>query len=166
MFWPLSIFKNFIWTTLTTIFFSFFKFQDSSINPKKMKMKSFNPKIGFGKYAPCPEILVKIHSNLAFQAKCQKFLTFFPISLDPMHIFPNRFLRWNLSINPKYVSDIIPYLIINPEYISIIIPYLIIKPEYISDIYLSLIHNTSVISYPTFSLILSTSVLQAQMMDA
>ena len=33
----------------------------------------FQAKNGFEKYAPSPEILVKMYPNLAFQAKCQNF---------------------------------------------------------------------------------------------
>ena len=49
----------------------------------------FNATIGFEKYGSSPEIFAIIYPNLAFPAKLEKFPTFLPISLDPMHIFQN-----------------------------------------------------------------------------
>ena len=55
------------------------------MNPKKNSSNyrahgTQNAKIGSEKYAQSHEILANMYQNLAFQAKCQKFLTFFRIS--------------------------------------------------------------------------------------
>ena len=42
-----------------------------------LKTHGFNAKISFEINAPSPEILAKMYQNLAFQAKCPKFLPFF-----------------------------------------------------------------------------------------
>ena len=55
----------------------------------------FNAKIGFEKCAPSPEISAKMCPKSAFYTKPAKFDTFWPISRDSMHIFQNRFQRWN-----------------------------------------------------------------------
>ena len=60
----------------------------------------------FEKYTRSPEILGKMNPNLAFQAKCQNFLTFFPISLDQMHIFSNQFLTYKGVLEFKKVKKI------------------------------------------------------------
>ena len=68
----------------------------------------FNAKIGFEKYATSPEISAK---------KCQILLvwfgrpildTFWPISRDSLHIFQNRFLRWNRESEPVDLNTMNP----------------------------------------------------------
>ena len=58
----------------------------------------FNAKIGSVIYAPRPEILAKMYTTLAFQAKCQKYLTFLPISQDSVAylgiLVTRKYLRW------------------------------------------------------------------------
>ena len=57
-----------------------------------------------------PEILAKMYSNLVFQPKCQKFLTFLAISQDLVHIFQNRFLHWNHGFKPVVLSNMNPII--------------------------------------------------------
>ena len=68
----------------------------------------FNAKIGFEKYATSPEISAK---------KCQILLvwfgrpildTFLVISWDSVHIFQNRFLRWNRESEPVDLNTMNP----------------------------------------------------------
>ena len=68
----------------------------------------FNTKIGFEKYAPGPEILNNLCRNSGSQTKPSYFGTFWSISLDPVHIFQNRFLRWNRELKPVVLSTMNP----------------------------------------------------------
>ena len=70
----------------------------------------FNAKIVFEKYAPSPKILPKKCPKSAFQTKPAKFDTFWPISQDSVHIFQNRFLRWNREFEPVDLNTINPII--------------------------------------------------------
>ena len=70
----------------------------------------FNAKIGFKKYAPSPKISPKKCQKLAFQTKPAKFDTFWPLSLASMHIFQNRFLRWNHEYEPVDLNTMNPII--------------------------------------------------------
>ena len=69
-----------------------------------------NAKIGFEKYAPSPKILPKKCPKSAFQTKPAKFDTFWPISRDSVHIFQNRFLRWNRESEPVVLNTMNPII--------------------------------------------------------
>ena len=68
-----------------------------------------NAKIGFEKYAPSPKILPKKCPKSALQTKPAKFDTFW-ISRDSVHIFQNRFLRWNRELKPVGLSIMNPLI--------------------------------------------------------
>ena len=70
----------------------------------------FNAKIGFEKYAPGPEILTKTSQNMKVWFGYLNFGTNCLISLDPVHIFQNRFLRWNRELKPIVLSTINPMI--------------------------------------------------------
>ena len=71
---------------------------------------SFNAKIGFEKYAPSPKILPKNCLKSAFQTKPAKLDTFWPISQASLHIYQNRFLRWNREFEPVDLNTINPII--------------------------------------------------------
>ena len=58
----------------------------------------------------CPKILPKKCTKSAFQTKPAKFDTFWPISQDSVHIFQNRFLRWNREFEPVDLNTMNPII--------------------------------------------------------
>ena len=64
----------------------------------------FQRKNWFWKICTKSWYIAKNVSKFRFQAKCQNFLTFLPISLDRMRIFPNQFLPWNLWFKAVVLS--------------------------------------------------------------
>ena len=74
------------------------------------KMNGFNGKIGFKKYGTGPEILAKTSKIMQVWFGDLIFGTFCLISWDPVHIFKNRFLRWNPGFKPVVLSTINPII--------------------------------------------------------
>ena len=77
-----------------------FRLWGSWYSNRPARTHGFNAKIGFEKYVTSPEILAKKCPKSAFQTKPAKFGTYWPISRDSLHIFQNRFLRWNRESEP------------------------------------------------------------------
>ena len=59
-----------------------------------------NAKIGFKKYGKGPKILAKTSQNMKVWFCELYFGTFWLISWDLVHVFQNRFLRWNRELKP------------------------------------------------------------------
>ena len=60
------------------------------------------------KYLLSPKILAKMTQNIKFWFGDLNLGTFWPISQDQMHIFQNRFLRWNRELKPVVLSTMKP----------------------------------------------------------
>ena len=69
-----------------------------------------NAKIGFEKYAPSPEILAKMCQILLVWFGRPILNTFLVISWHSVHIFQNRFLRWNRESKPVNLSTMNPII--------------------------------------------------------
>ena len=85
-----------------------FRLQGSWSSKRPARTHGFNAKIGFEKYAPGPEILSKMCQKSGRQTKPANFGTFWSIFRDPVHIFQNRFLRWNRELKPVILSTMNP----------------------------------------------------------
>ena len=70
----------------------------------------FNAKIGFEKYAPSPEISAKMCQILLVWFGRPILDTFLIISWDSVHIFQNRFLRWNRESKPVDLNTMNPII--------------------------------------------------------
>ena len=70
----------------------------------------FNAKIEFEKYAPSPEISVKMCQILVVWCGRRIFDTFLLISWDSLHIFQNWFLRWNRESKPVNLNTMNPII--------------------------------------------------------
>ena len=68
----------------------------------------FNAKIGSEKEVPSHEILSKICQNLDILLKKPIFGTYSPISLDSLHLFQIRLMRWNRESKPVEKSTMNP----------------------------------------------------------
>ena len=87
-------------TTLTDIFFQLFEVQGPFISPKIKKRFKVLKTTDLNSEFQCKNLFWKIcteswyigNNVSSFQAKCQKRLTFLPISLDLMQIFQSDFL--------------------------------------------------------------------------
>ena len=85
--YPFFIYKNF-WTPLWVKrkFLRFFSSNDRlelMVSTQKLVLKNVHQVLRF---------LQKCNKTQAYKQNIKKFLIFLPISLDPMHIFPNQFL--------------------------------------------------------------------------
>ena len=78
----------------------------------------FQRKIGFEKYAPSPEISAKMCQILLVWFGMPILDSFLVISWDSVHIFQNRFLRWNGEIEPVDLNTMNPIIrtIFSPTY--------------------------------------------------
>ena len=65
-------------------------------------------KNGFKKCATGPEIFAKTSQNMPVWFGDLNFGTFWWISRDSLHIFQNRFLRWNRNLMPVILSTMNP----------------------------------------------------------
>merc|ERR1712105_506100 len=70
----------------------------------------FNAKIDFEKYVPSPEISAKMCQILLVWFGRPILDTFLVISWDSLHIFQNRFLRWNRESEPLDLNTINPII--------------------------------------------------------
>ena len=99
------------------------KVSDPFINEKKLfglygswysnwpaRTHGFNAKIDSENYAPSPEISAKMCQILLVWFGTPTLDTFLLISWDSVHIFQNRFLRWNREFEPLDLNTMNPII--------------------------------------------------------